>query len=184
MAQYLARVHRINPANADLSFLPQQEKIYADKFRAVYSPQRTGHPDESLQESRIRAVLESAFPLTPRNPPALLHGDFWQGNVLCREEQIAAVIDWEDARVGDPLEDLGNTRLETLWAFGEDAMNQFTRAYRHSNPTLDYTDLPYWDLAAALRPANKLDTWSLEPATVTRMRTLHARFVNYAIAKL
>jgi aminoglycoside phosphotransferase (APT) family kinase protein len=34
--------------------------------------------------------------------------------VLWRDGRIVAVIDWEDAQVGDPLADLANTRLELL----------------------------------------------------------------------
>ena len=40
-------------------------------------------------------------------PPVLVHGDFRLGNVLCRGEQAAAVVDWEIWSVGDPRTDLG-----------------------------------------------------------------------------
>jgi aminoglycoside phosphotransferase (APT) family kinase protein len=40
-------------------------------------------------------------------PPVLVHGDFRLGNVLCRAEQAAAVVDWEIWSVGDPRTDLG-----------------------------------------------------------------------------
>ena len=41
--------------------------------------------------------------------PGLLHGDFHIGNVLYRHDapELAAVVDWELATVGDPLIDLG-----------------------------------------------------------------------------
>lgn len=41
--------------------------------------------------------------------PGLLHGDFHLSNVMFRHDgpEIAAVIDWELAAVGDPLLDLG-----------------------------------------------------------------------------
>jgi streptomycin 6-kinase len=40
-------------------------------------------------------------------PPVPLHGDFRLGNVLCRGERAAAVVDWEIWSVGDPRTDLG-----------------------------------------------------------------------------
>lgn len=46
----------------------------------------------------------------PRNfIPGIIHGDFHFGNVMFRRDspQLAAVIDWELATVGDPLIDLG-----------------------------------------------------------------------------
>ncbi|MDX3452395.1 phosphotransferase family protein [Streptomyces sp. ME02-8801-2C] len=39
-------------------------------------------------------------------PPVLTHGDFRLGNVLCRGERPAAVVDWEIWAVGDPRIDL------------------------------------------------------------------------------
>lgn len=40
-------------------------------------------------------------------PPVLTHGDFRLGNVLCRDERPAAVVDWEIWSIGDPRIDLG-----------------------------------------------------------------------------
>jgi aminoglycoside phosphotransferase (APT) family kinase protein len=39
--------------------------------------------------------------------PALTHGDFRLGNVLCQGERPAAVVDWEIWGYGDPRIDLG-----------------------------------------------------------------------------
>ena len=41
--------------------------------------------------------------------PGILHGDFHQTNVMFRHDgpELAAVIDWELATIGDPLLDLG-----------------------------------------------------------------------------
>jgi hypothetical protein len=40
-----------------------------------------------------------------------------------------AVIDWEDAAIGDPLADVANARLELTWAIGLEAMEDFIRQY-------------------------------------------------------
>jgi aminoglycoside phosphotransferase (APT) family kinase protein len=37
----------------------------------------------------------------------LVHGDFRIGNMLVDGEELSAVLDWELARVGDPMYDLG-----------------------------------------------------------------------------
>ena len=71
----------------------------------------------------------------------LVHGDYWPGNILWRDGRIVAVVDWEDAAVGEPLADLANCRLEILWSFGIEAMNDFTDDYR-SLMTVDFTNLP------------------------------------------
>jgi aminoglycoside phosphotransferase (APT) family kinase protein len=38
---------------------------------------------------------------------SLLHGDYQPANVLCDEGKITGIIDWELARIGDPMHDLG-----------------------------------------------------------------------------
>jgi aminoglycoside phosphotransferase (APT) family kinase protein len=175
MARLLAQIHAISPAHADLSFLPRQAEIYAKKLG-----QRPAWVDESLDEGRIRDVLEAVWPLPRRNADALLHGDYWPGNTLWRDGQLVGLIDWEDARVGDPLEDLANSRLEVLWAYGIEAMQSFTKQYR-SVARIDFTDLPYWDLCAALRPAFRIAEWAGGEAKEKMMRERHRWFVTRAM---
>ncbi len=108
--------------------------------------------DPSFEVILIRDTLRSAWPFPHRNPPTLLHGDYWPGNILWRDGRLAAVVDWEDAALGDPLADLAIARLDLRWIFGRKAMETFTARYQALNP-VDFTALPYWDLCAALRLA-------------------------------
>lgn len=174
MAAQLAQVHQVDAARYDLSFLASYGKGFGE---------RPAHLDASLQEALIRDRLAALWPLPQTNPLVLLHGDFWPGNLLWREGRLAAVIDWEDAAVGDPLADVGNCRLELLWALGAAAMRDFTAHYRRLT-NLDWTNLAYWDLCAALRPAGKLHTWGLDAAVETRMRANHHWFVTQAFETL
>jgi aminoglycoside phosphotransferase (APT) family kinase protein len=171
LATQLAALHRITPARLDLSFLPKLDRGFGPA---------PANPDDTLHEREIRAALDAGWPLPHPNPPVLLHGDFWPGNILWRGGRIAAVIDWEDAALGDPLADAANCRLELLWALGAEAMAVFTDHYR-SLARLDWTHLPYWDLRAALRPAGNLSEWGLDAASERRMRAQHAWFVEQAL---
>lgn len=186
-ATHLARIHQVRHTLAvhpnslehqaptvDLAFLPPQADRYAAALRS-----RPATMDESLQEGRIRALLESVWPVPLQNPAVLLHGDYWPGNTLWRDGRLVAVIDWEDAEVGDPLADLGNSRMEILWAFGSDAMEEFTQIYR-SLSELDFTALPYWDLWAALRPASVLAAWAGDTTREASMLAGHRLFVGQA----
>lgn len=175
-ATQLARIHRLTTSDLDLSFLPKQATIVAEKLG-----QRPTILDDSLDEGRIRDALESVWPLPQQNQAVLLHGDYWPGNLLWRVGQLAAVLDWEDAAVGDPLSDVGNGRLELLWAFGKEAIELFTNCYK-SLTTIDFTNLPYWDLYAALRPASKLSQWGLDPDIEQKMRQRHKWFVEQALS--
>ena len=54
-----------------------------------------------------------ANPPPPADHVAVVHGDYRVGNVLCQPDgDIAAVVDWEMAHLGDPIEDLA-------WSFNE-----------------------------------------------------------------
>jgi aminoglycoside phosphotransferase (APT) family kinase protein len=174
MATQLANIRGIPSTRADLSFLPRQRDIYEKKLA-----DRPVNLDESLDEGRIRDALEAVWPLPNANPDSLLHDDYWPGNILWKDGRLAGIIDWEDARVGDPLEDLANSRLEILWAFGVEAMQSFTDRYV-ALTQIQLSNLPYWDLCAALRPANKLSEWAADTATETAMRERHAWFVMQA----
>lgn len=57
-------------------------------------------------EARARAALRAAEPVLDAAPAALCHGDLGRPNVLTRAGEVAALLDWEDALVGDPLFDL------------------------------------------------------------------------------
>lgn len=170
LARVLAEIHRVG-STADVSFLPERELADTTVLK-------------SAEERRIRDVLESARPLAQRNGPVLLHGDFWPGNTLWKGGRLAAVIDWEDAAIGDPLADVANARLELLWALGLEAMDDFTRRYESNAAGVDFSDLPYWDLWADLRLAGRTAEWGLDDVTEKALRAGHEEFVAQALDKL
>jgi aminoglycoside phosphotransferase (APT) family kinase protein len=58
------------------------------------------------------ALVEAAAWLVDNAPArredrVMVHGDYRVGNLIWREGEIVAVLDWEGAGIGDPLEDLG-----------------------------------------------------------------------------
>lgn len=57
--------------------------------------------------------------LPPATEPRLIHGDFRIGNVIFGPEGLRAVLDWELAQIGDPLEDLAWVCVRA-WRFGSD----------------------------------------------------------------
>jgi aminoglycoside phosphotransferase (APT) family kinase protein len=61
--------------------------------------------------------------LERRQPPdagtAIVHGDFRNGNLIVGPDGLRAVLDWELAHLGDPMEDLGWLCVKA-WRFGVD----------------------------------------------------------------
>jgi tRNA A-37 threonylcarbamoyl transferase component Bud32 len=122
-------------------------------------------------------------PSAPANPPVLLHGDFWPGNVLSRGGEVVAVIDWGDAATGDPLADLAVTRLELLWSVDRDAADRFTELYL-ALTAVDPTHQPHWDDRVARQVGPELADWGLDPADLATMRVQLADFAARARAQL
>jgi len=56
----------------------------------------------------------------PTDRQSIVHGDLRLGNVLVDEGGVRAVLDWELAHVGDPMEDLGWLCVRA-WRFGSRA---------------------------------------------------------------
>lgn len=186
MASQLARIHRVR-ACRDLAFLER----CADRTsrNLLHAPPRLDH---TLGEPRLRAALTRLWPWPQRHADTLLHGDYWPGNLLWKSDQLIAVLDWEEAALGDPLADLAVARLDIVWAFGEAAMHAFTQSYREQ-VDLDWRNLAQWDLCAALRPMSNLARWaaSYSQAPICRpdvtertMQEGHRRFVAQAFRSL
>ena len=70
-----------------------------------------------------------------------------------------------------------------LWAYDLDTMTDFTERYKAMS-AIDVTDLPYWDLCAAVRPAGRLGDWGLDTATKKAMREDHTLFITQAFDAL
>ncbi len=110
-------------------------------------------------------VFELAFRhLEERLPPAaetplLVHGDFRNGNIIVDEQGLAAVIDWELAHLGDPMEDLGWICV-TSWRFGQldnpvggfGQREEMFQGYEAAGgPKVDPARVHFWEVLGTLK---------------------------------
>lgn len=169
-AEALAAVHACGQAARDLPYLPMQSPLCEELGRGE-PPPSAGPLDEGWIYAALRVAKEPvllnsnlvedsqpASTSTPPRPLALLHGDFWPGNLLWRQGQLVSIIDWEDAALGDPLVDFSISRLDVALMFGPSAMRTFSRFYCQA-AALNLDSLPYWDLCAALRLARLANSY-------------------------
>lgn len=177
LALCLVKVHSIVNPKTRLPFLCDKAKEVTEILNS-----KPRHVDNPL-ESDIRKVLTQLWPPPAQNKSTLLHGDFWPGNTLWKDNKLVTIIDWEDAGMGDPLSDIANCRLELLWAFGVDAMNNFTDMYI-SLSNIDFTNMSIWDLVASLCSINKITKWNLNCATEKKMRGDLKFFTTQALEML
>jgi aminoglycoside phosphotransferase (APT) family kinase protein len=150
-AAILARIHRLDPAA--LPFLQTCGGIeQIALYRRVYDA--LGHP---------QPVIELGLRWAERHQPrrqrgAVVHGDFRLGNLICGAERIAAVIDWELAVVGDPVQDLGWLCVKT-WRFGGAApvggmgkRETLLASYEHAGGiAVDPDDLRFWEAFGSIK---------------------------------
>ena len=85
--------------------------------------------------------------------PRVVHGDFRLGNFIVDEDGLAAVIDWELAHLGDPIEDIGWLCIRS-WRFGNDdlpvagvgQLDDFIDAYEAARGVpVDRERVRYWE---------------------------------------
>lgn len=184
-ARTLARIHAM-PTLPLPNLMPMHGAV-SDMVAFDHAP---ADMDATAQEPAIRAALRAHWP--PRfNAPCQLHGDFWPGNILWEVDRISAVLDWEDALIGDPLYDLAIARLDWLWVAGPEGAEAFTRAFLEAAPHVYADAMPVWDLVVATRPLYGFAEWATGWNDFGRpdideaaMRKAHNWFVSHALAAL
>jgi aminoglycoside phosphotransferase (APT) family kinase protein len=108
-----ARVHAVDPA--ELPSLPVLDaRAQLDQQRALLDGFGEPHPAFELALQWLDAHVSSD---AAGSATTLVHGDFRNGNVIVGPDGIRAVLDWELAHVGDPVEDLGWLCVKS-WRFG------------------------------------------------------------------
>jgi len=100
--------------------------------------------------------------LAQNRPPSVearvVHGDFRNGNLIVGADGIRAVLDWELAHLGDPLEDLGWLCVKA-WRFGSPlpvggfgTLEQLAAAYEGAGgEPVDDAALRWWIAFGTLR---------------------------------
>lgn len=113
-----------------------------------------------------QTVSDMADQLPPR-PAALVHLDYWAGNVLWHEGEIAGIVDWEEAACGDPGIDVGYARMDMVLLGLSQAADAFLAAYEalRGEPV---AHLGFWELVAAARPMFNPVGWIAEPPASAR----------------
>jgi aminoglycoside phosphotransferase (APT) family kinase protein len=146
----LARIHRIPPGA--IPGLAGGDQVA--QLRVALDT--VGEPHPAL-ELGFR-WLDRFRPAPGRTEATVVHGDFRLGNLIVGPDGLRAVIDWELAHTGDPLEDLGWLCVRA-WRFGgEPRVGGFGRvddlvtAYEDESGTVvDRDALAWWEVLGTLK---------------------------------
>lgn len=104
----LVELHAIDIHRHGLDALGRPEGFLERQVRGWFERWNRAKTEELVQMDRIIQWLTDRLPVS--QPATLVHNDFKLDNVMLNASdpgQIAAVLDWEMATVGDPLVDLG-----------------------------------------------------------------------------
>jgi aminoglycoside phosphotransferase (APT) family kinase protein len=148
----LARIHGLNPAQ-----LPQLRGMTAAKEIAELERDYRGF-------NWPRPVFELALRWLRDHDPGpsqqvtLVHGDFRHGNLIVGPDGIRAVLDWELAHTGDPMEDLGWICVNS-WRFGEidrpvggfGTREELFAGYEAAGRRVDPARVKFWEVMGTLR---------------------------------
>ncbi|MBV9655527.1 MAG: phosphotransferase family protein [Acetobacteraceae bacterium] len=156
LGRILARIHTIRPGLSGLDFLPPPPRapmpeLIAD-FRARVDADGTARPVFEWGFHHLEQLD------VPTDEIVLCHNDFRTGNFMVSERGVEAVLDWEFARWGDPLADIG-WFCSKCWRFnspheagGIGSRAAFYRGYEaECGRRIARDRVQAWELFAALR---------------------------------
>jgi aminoglycoside phosphotransferase (APT) family kinase protein len=162
LAAILVGIHRVDPDDPRLADLPRvtpggspaaaELDRVATGIRAMAAEP---HPVLDLAERWLRERIPAGA------PRSLVHGDFRLGNVVCDAGGARAILDWELAKLGDPVEDLG-WLCTRAWRFGRDdrpagglgSREELLAAYRAAGGAeVDPAHLRFWEALGSFKVA-------------------------------
>jgi aminoglycoside phosphotransferase (APT) family kinase protein len=156
----LAKIHTIDYTARGLDALPAPEpgrspaEYEIDRHERIY---RAITPDPHPAFELAFRWLRAHAPLSAER--RLVHGDFRIGNVIFGPEGARAILDWELAHIGDPMEDLGWICVRS-WRFGSDDLpaggigtrEELFRAYEAAGGApVDAERVRFWEVFGNLR---------------------------------
>lgn len=127
--------------------------------------------DHAHLPPRAIETLRAALPSRDSGQPVqLLHGDFRSTNILWSKGQVVAVLDFDEARVGDRVDEVARSAVLLGTKFTEwdpvtpAVRDEFLRGYASANPLSESDSqwvrvLVLWYTLAMVPPADASSSW-------------------------
>ena len=167
----LARIHQTPFNETDKRYLMDDDVEVAWFIKDGLIPVfMRADPDGEMVWEMVNTHWRRWQPIAPR----FAHTDYWAGNILWRGDEIAAVVDWEEAGYGHPAADVAYARMCYHLDGLPEAAEDFLRAYE-TEAGYAAPDLPLFELAACARPMTDMAGWITRPNMEERFRRFIAR---------
>jgi len=160
-ARMLARIHQTPFSESDKRFLMDDNVEVAWFIKGGRVPDyMRADPDGEVVWHMVNDRWGRWAPVEQR----FAHTDYWSGNILWRGDEIAAVLDWEEAGYGHPAADVAYARMGYFIEGEPEAADVFLREYEAAAGwSLARRDLALFELAASARPMTDPDDWFAYP---------------------
>jgi aminoglycoside phosphotransferase (APT) family kinase protein len=119
VARAFAAIRAVHELPAAATGLAGEQPMAAAGEVERWQALRGRSPEDLVREApRLEERLLAALPASRR--PALVHGDYHLGNLLFREGEVVAILDWEISELGQaPLDEAALCLVAVREAFGE-----------------------------------------------------------------
>lgn len=151
----ISQVHALDPPRNLRSLVRSMYPRYDHQLSADEPSERfTKHPLGVELWSRLKEL----WPKVDKSEEKLLHGDFWPGNTLWRDDRLIALVDWEEPKLGTPSYDLA-VLVQDPEYFGIEIEDIAIEAYERTTGR-SLVDFRFWMMARALDAMPDTGSWA------------------------
>jgi aminoglycoside phosphotransferase (APT) family kinase protein len=129
------------------------------------------------------------WPSIDKSEAHLVHADYWPGNTLWKGDDLVAIIDWEEPRLGEPIWDIA-TIIQDSATFGMDIEDAAISHHRRMSGRA-LRDLDFWRMVIAFGGMPDPGVWvsgyrALDGGAITEaeVRANHTASIERLLANL
>ena len=149
------RLHAIDPSLAPAAMAAPAEPVAAALDGVTVAIANLLQPEPAF--SYVLRWLREHRPTEPTSP-RIVHADVRTGNIIVDRTGLRSILDWETAKIGDPIEDVAWV-CTRMWRFGEDHMtvgglgtvDTLRDAYVAAGGTWDDERFRWWRVLVTMR---------------------------------
>jgi aminoglycoside phosphotransferase (APT) family kinase protein len=189
LMEVVATLHRTDPSALDIEHLGQPD---ASTDHAA-TQLRAAEEVADLLGDGLHPLFTAALRWLRRTVPdgdgrtSLVHSDLGPGNLVHRDGRIEALLDWEVAHWGDPMEDLAALSVRDMATPVGALPERFAEYERHGGPSVDRPTVAWYRILILTRNAMLIglglsfDDPSTDRAQLTMYRLLLMRGLALAL---
>jgi aminoglycoside phosphotransferase (APT) family kinase protein len=153
LAGGLASIHGVLLDDSDFDMFPpgagEDERRISEQPELVLE-----HPlGEDLLRRRVMLGSQRSD-----SDAVFCHTDFWPGNTLWKDGELAAVIDWESPATGEREMDVAYCAMDIRYLGMDKVADRFIEAYKEETGAR-LANLAHWESVALCRPMPDIAQW-------------------------